>query len=204
MMKISVLLSSRGSNFQSIYRAIESGTIQNAEIACIISNKETAKGLLWAEEKGLKTYYVNPKEYLSRSEYDQKILEILQSENTDLVLLAGYMRIVSDVLVNEYYGRMMNIHPALLPSFPGLNAQKQALDYGVKISGCTVHFVDCGMDSGPIIMQKSVEVLAGDDEETLSARILSEEHKLYPKAVGLFTSGRIKLNGNKVEITDLK
>ena len=197
---IVVLLSGRGSNFRAINEAIKQKVINGASIAAVISDKPYAEGLLYAKENKIEAISLNPQEYATREKFDGEILKIAQSLDASLICLAGYMRIVSKVLVDAYYGKMMNIHPSLLPSFPGLHAQRQALNYGVRVSGCTVHFVDNGLDTGPIIVQRSVPVFADDSEHTLSARILKEEHILYPKAVALYTKGLLYIEDRSVKI----
>ena len=199
--RIAVLLSGRGSNFMAIHDAILAGKI-NAEIVLVFSNKKDARGLQIAKERGLEILFLNPKDLPSREEYDKKIVEELRKRNVDLVCLAGYMRILTPYFVNQYRNRIMNIHPALLPSFPGLHAQKQALDYGVKFSGATVHFVTEEVDAGPIIIQAVVPVFQYDTEETLSARILEQEHKIYPEAIKLFFDGKLEVRGRKVYIRE--
>ncbi len=164
--------------------AVREGTIPNAEIAVVISDKGTAPGLRLANERGIEARAIE-RHGASRAEHEQVIIAVLRERQVDLVCLAGYMRLLSPYFVEAFRGRILNIHPSLLPSFPGLDAQRQALDHGVKVSGCTVHFVDETLDGGPIIMQRTVPVLDGDTEETLSARILEQEHKLYPEAVAL-------------------
>lgn len=200
MKKIAVLLSGRGSNFKAIYESIENKYIKNTYISVVISNKEDAKGLAFAKEKGIDTIFVNPKEFSSRQDYDMRVADIIDSYNPDLICLAGYMRIVSEKFVKRFQNKLINIHPSLLPSFPGLDAQKQAVEYGVKFSGCTVHFVDEKVDHGAIILQSAVEVRDDDDEDSLSSRILKEEHKLYSKAVKLFLEDKLKIEGRKVKI----
>ncbi len=200
MKKIAVLLSGRGSNFKAIYESIENKYIKNTYISVVISNKEDAKGLAFAKEKGIDTIFVNPKEFSSRQDYDMRVADIIDSYNPDLICLAGYMRIVSEKFVKRFQNKLINIHPSLLPSFPGLDAQKQAVEYGVKFSGCTVHFVDEKVDHGAIILQSAVEVRDDDDEDSLSSRILKEEHKLYSKAVKLFLEGKLQVEGRKVKI----
>ncbi len=199
--KIAILLSGRGSNFEAIYRAIEEGKI-NAEIGVVISNKEDARGLLRAKEFGLETLFLNPKEFSSREEYDLKIAEEIEKRDIDLICLAGWMRILTPPFVQRFRNRIMNIHPALLPSFPGLEAQKQALEYGVRFSGCTVHFVNEEVDAGPIILQAVVPVFQNDTVETLSERILKEEHRIYPEAIRLFVEGKLRIEGRRVIIED--
>jgi phosphoribosylglycinamide formyltransferase-1 len=179
--KIAVLLSGRGSNFVAIREAIYRGDLK-AEICCVISNVPDAAGLSLAREFGLETLCL-PSRGADRTEYDRQLVAAVHPYDPALVCLAGFMRILSEVFLVEYAGRVINIHPALLPSFPGLHAQRQALEYGVKITGCTAHYVDRGVDTGPIIMQRAVEVLAGDTEESLSARILKQEHDLYWRAI---------------------
>ena len=200
MVNIAVFISGTGSNLKAIHAAIQSGGITNARLACVISNKQTAPGLGWAAQNGIETHFVNPKDFASREAYDTALLKLMQEKEIGLICLAGYMRVVSSVLVDAFYGRILNIHPSLLPSFPGLDAQKQALDYGVKYSGCTVHFVDGGMDTGPIILQSTVPVMDNDTLESLSARILAAEHKTYPHAVNLYTNGQLQLSGRIVKI----
>jgi phosphoribosylglycinamide formyltransferase 1 len=181
--KLAILLSGRGSNFISIYDAIIRGDL-NAEIGCVISNVEGAAGLERARSYGLTSLFL-PSKGRGRADYDRSLLETLKIYDPALVVLAGFMRILSPVLLEEYRGRVLNIHPALLPSFPGLHAQKQALQYGVKVTGCTVHIADEGVDTGPIVLQRAVEVRDGDDEESLSARILEQEHQIYWRAIAL-------------------
>jgi phosphoribosylglycinamide formyltransferase-1 len=182
MPKLGILISGRGSNMSAIIKSIESGVL-NAEISVVISNKPDAKGLDVASAHGIHTKSFKPVDYSSRDDYEHDVIACLESYNVDLVILAGYMKLVGDPLLTAYKGRMLNIHPSLLPSFKGLNAQEQALNYGVKIAGCTVHYVTKEMDAGPIIMQASVPVLSDDTVESLSERILVEEHKLFPKAI---------------------
>ncbi len=181
--RLAVLLSGRGSNFMAIHAAIRRGDL-NAEIACVVSNVEEVPGLVYAREAGL-TAISLPSRGKDRIEYDRLLAATIEPYAPALVCLAGFMRILSPAFLDHYRGRVLNIHPALLPSFPGLHAQRQALEHGVKVSGCTVHFVDAGVDTGPILLQKAVEVLEGDTEETLSARILEQEHQLYWRAIGL-------------------
>jgi len=197
-----VLISGRGSNMDAILSSIKSGRIGNANPCIVISNKPDTQGLKIASEKYRVATEVILPNGLKGWHYDQKLVATLHQHGVTpelgLVCLAGFMRIISPEFVKYYKMRIMNIHPALLPAFPGLHAQKQALDYGVKITGCTVHFVDEGIDSGPIILQKALPVLQGDNEESLSARILEQEHELYPEAVRLFCEGRIKIEGRRV------
>lgn len=195
--KIAVLLSGRGSNFQAIHDAIRAGKI-NAEIALVFSNKAEAAGIQTARERGLETLTLDPKPFPTKEEYDQEIVKEVRKREVDLVCLAGYMKIVTPYFCREFKNRIMNIHPGLLPSFPGLHVQQKAIDWGVRFSGCTTHFVAEEVDMGPIILQAAVPVLQDDTEETLSARILVEEHKIYPESVRLFFEGRIEVRGRRV------
>ena len=204
-LRLGVLVSGRGSNLQAIIDAIEAKTL-DATIALVVSNKENAMALERAKKHGVKGLFLDPKsvtgELEPRREYDEKILEVLKDHGVQLVLLAGYMKIVTTVLIEAYQWRMMNIHPSLLPSFPGLHAQQQALDAGVKVSGCTVHFVTEGVDEGPIIVQSTVSVKENDSVDTLSARILEQEHQLYTRAVQLFAERRLAVKGLKTRILE--
>ena len=199
VLKIGVLASGRGSNFQSIIDGIESDRL-NAEIVLLITDNPSAFAIERAKKHRIDYLVVLPKEYRSRDNLFSKISDELKKKNVDLVVLAGFMRIVGKPLINAFPNKIMNIHPALLPSFPGLHGQKQAIDYGVKISGCTVHFVDEGMDTGPVIIQAAVPVSQDDTEETLSEKILRLEHKIYPEAIRLFSGGKIEVDGRKVRI----
>jgi phosphoribosylglycinamide formyltransferase-1 len=201
ILKIGVLASGRGSNLQAIIDAVERGEI-DGRISVVISDKKDAFALERARRHNIEGVFIDPKEFPDREDFDRKVVEVLRKFEVELVCLAGFMRIITPYFVNEYRNSIMNIHPALLPSFPGLHAQRQALQYGVKISGATVHFVDEGCDTGPIILQASVDVLEDDTEETLSARILQEEHKIYPKAISLFAKGRLKVVGRRVKVLD--
>ena len=204
-LRLGVLASGRGSNLQALIDAIESGGVQ-ARIAVVISNKRDAQALERARTHGVPDVFLDPKSYATLSDkreaYDRGVLDVLRKHDVDLVLLAGYMKIVTPVLIEVYRNRMMNIHPSLLPSFPGLDGQKQALEWGAKVAGCTVHFVTEGVDEGPIILQAAVPILEGDSPEALSARILIEEHKLYPRAVQLYAEGRLHVEGRRVRIAD--
>ena len=206
-LRVAVLASGRGSNLQSIIDAIEVGQV-HAQIVVVISNKKDAVALERARKHELNDLFVDPKPFVGRSDsreaYDRSLLEVLQQHNVELVLLAGYMKIVTAVLVNAYANRMMNIHPSLLPSFPGLDVQKKAIDWGCKLAGCTVHFVTEGVDEGPIIIQAAVPILDDDTPDTLAARILVQEHKVYPRAVQLFAEGRLHVEGRRVLIDDAK
>jgi phosphoribosylglycinamide formyltransferase-1 len=204
-LRLGVLASGRGSNLQAVIDAIESGIVQ-ARVAVVISNKEDAQALERARTHGVTDVYLDPRPYAGmmdkREAYDREVLDILRKHEVDLVLLAGYMKIVTPVLIDAYRNRMMNIHPSLLPSFPGLDAQKQTLEWGAKVTGCTVHFVTEGVDEGPIILQATVPVLEADSPETLAARILVEEHIIYPRAVQLYADGRLHVEGRRVRIAD--
>ena len=206
-LRVAVLASGRGSNLQAIIDAIEAGQVQ-AQIVAVISNKKDAVALERARKHRLKDLFVDSKPFAgrpdSREAYDRSLLDILQQHDIELVLLAGYMKIVTAVLVNAYVNRMMNIHPSLLPSFPGLDVQKKAIDWGCKLAGCTVHFVTEGVDEGPIIVQAAVPILDDDTPETLAARILVQEHNIYPRAVQLFAEGRLRVDGRRVLIHDTK
>jgi phosphoribosylglycinamide formyltransferase 1 len=199
--RIVVLASGRGSNFQAIIDALETGDIPAACIGLVTDNPG-AYAIVRAKNAGIPVTVVDFGSYPSKQQYEEALLEILNEYDPDLVLLAGYMRIVGTDIVRRFRGRMINIHPALLPSFPGLHSQKQAVDYGVRVSGCTVHFVDEHMDSGPIIVQACVTVFPGDDGDTLAERILLEEHRCFPLAVKLFCTGRLRIRGRIVEILD--
>lgn len=196
--RIAVLVSGNGSNFQAIVDAIENCVIKNGRIVCLISNRGDAFALERARKHNIKGVVLNHKDYKNRAEYDAALVELLQQHSTDLVLLAGFMRILSPVMVDAFPNRIMNIHPALLPSFPGVDAQQQAFDYGVKYTGCTVHFVDSGTDTGPIIMQAVVPVLPEDTVETLQERIHGEEYRIYVESVRLYCAGQLYLDGRKV------
>lgn len=206
-LRVAVLASGRGSNLQALIDAIEAGQVQ-ARIVAVISNKKEAVALERARKHGIKDLFVDPKPFAgrpdSREAYDRSLLEVLQQHEVELVLLAGYMKIVTTVLVNAYANRMMNIHPSLLPAFPGLEVQKKAIDWGCKLAGCTVHFVTEGVDEGPIIIQAAVPILDADTPETLASRILVQEHKVYPRAVQLFAEGRLRVNGRRVFIDGVK
>ena len=195
--RIGVLLSGRGSNFEALADSVASGRIPNAEIALVLSNREAAVGLEKAKARSLATKII-PSKGLERETYDRMVVAALSEAKVDLICLAGYMRLLSPYFVAAFPQKILNIHPSLLPSFPGLEAQKQALDYGVKFAGCTVHFVDENLDAGPIILQSVVPIEDADTEETLSARILREEHKIYSEAVKLILDGKYKIQGRRV------
>lgn len=201
MINIGVLVSGSGTNLLAIIEAVNTGKIDGL-IRIVISDKYDAFALKRARFYNIKTNSINPEGFDSREGYDKEIVSILKEKEVDLVVLAGYMRILSPYFINAFKDKIMNIHPALLPSFPGLHVQKKAIDYGVKVSGCTVHFVDEGLDSGPIIMQKAVKVKENDTEETLAKRILKQEHKIYPRAIQLFAEERLEIIGRKVLIKE--
>jgi len=199
--RIGVLVSGRGSNLQAIIDNIEKGSL-NAELAVVISDQADAYALERARAHHIPSVHVSAKGYKGRrNEYDELLIKELQKHNVELVALAGFMRIITPTLLKAFPHRVLNIHPALLPSFPGLHVQKAALEHGVKFSGCTVHFVDEGMDTGPIIIQAVVPILDHDTEDTLSARILKQEHKIYSRAIQLFAEGRLRIEGRRVLVT---
>ncbi|MCF2600173.1 MAG: phosphoribosylglycinamide formyltransferase [Veillonellaceae bacterium] len=189
---LGILCSGRGSNMQSIMAAIESGQIK-AEIGIVLTDKPEARALQVASEAGIKSVCVNRKACSTQQEFEEKLVAELKAANVTLVVLAGFMRILSPYFVEAYRHRILNIHPSLLPSFGGAHAHRDVLAYGTKVSGCTIHFVDEGMDHGPIILQDTVPVLDDDTEDTLAARVLTKEHILYPKAIELFVDGRLEL-----------
>lgn len=199
ILNLGVLASGRGSNLQAIIDEIESGRLKAVIKVLIVDNPE-AYAIERAKRHSIEYLYINPKEFPSRDDFFIKITDELKARDVELVILAGFMRIVRKPLIDAFPYRIMNIHPALLPSFPGLHGQRQAVEYGVRISGCTVHFVDEGMDTGPIIIQAAVPVSPDDTEETLSERILRLEHKIFPKAIRLYSEGRLKVHGRKVMI----
>ena len=194
--RLGILLSGRGSNFLAIAEAIEQGRIANARIAVVISNRRDAPGISSAQNKGLATEVIEPRGR-PRAEHDAEIIASLQAHQVDLVCLAGYMRLLSVGFVRAFPQRILNIHPSLLPAFPGLAAQRQALDYGVTVSGCTVHFVDEELDHGVIVLQKTVPVLSGDDELSLAARIIVQEHAAYAEAIDRVLSGKYRFAGRR-------
>ena len=195
--RIGVLLSGRGSNFEALAESVTAGRIPNAEIAIVISNREGAPGIERANARGIRTYVI-PSKGLERETYDRQVAAVLEEHKIDLICLAGYMRLLSPYFVAKFPNRILNIHPSLLPSFPGLESQRQALEYGVKFAGCTVHFVDENLDAGPIILQSVVPVNDDDTEESLSARILKEEHRIYSEAVRIVLEGKYKIAGRRV------
>src|SRR6266478_1785377 len=197
MKRIGVLLSGRGSNFEALADSVAVGRIPEAEIALVVSNREGAPGIDRARARGLASRVI-PSKGLEREVYDRLVVAALHEAKVDLICLAGYMRLLSPYFVAAFPQKILNIHPSLLPSFPGLEAQKQALDYGVKFAGCTVHFVDENLDAGPIILQSVVPVEDNDTEDSLSARILQEEHRIYSEAVKIVLEGKFKIEGRRV------
>lgn len=196
---IGVLCSGRGTNLQSIIAAVESGQIP-APIGVVLTDKPDVMALERAEKAGIPNFCVNRKECSDKQQFEEKLVEKLREHGVTLVVLAGFMRILSPYFVRAFKGRILNIHPALLPSFPGAHAHRDVLEYGVKVSGVTVHFVDEGMDSGPIILQAAVPVEDDDTEDTLAARVLVEEHKIYPRAIELYLKNKLKVEGRMVRI----
>lgn len=197
--RIAVFASGTGSNFQALVEAQRNGML-GGEIALLVSDKPHAPVVERARNAEINSFVFQPKDYASREDYEREIAEELERRGIDLIVLAGYMRLLSSVLVEPYHGRMINIHPSLLPSFAGKNAIGQALDYGVKMTGVTVHFVDGGMDTGPVIAQRAVDILPGDDENSLAARIHAVEQQLYPEVVSWFAQDRVRLDGRNVTI----
>jgi phosphoribosylglycinamide formyltransferase-1 len=195
--RMGVLLSGRGSNFEALAESVAAGRIPGAEIAVVISNREGAPGIDRANSRGIKSKVI-PSKGLEREVYDRQVSAVLDEHKVDLICLAGYMRLLSPFFVAKYPNRILNIHPSLLPSFPGLESQRQALEYGVKFAGCTVHFVDENLDAGPIILQATVSVLDEDTEASLSERILKEEHRIYSEAVKIVLEGKFKIAGRRV------
>jgi phosphoribosylglycinamide formyltransferase-1 len=195
--KLAVLVSGQGTNLQALIDQIEQGALA-AEIAIVVSNVKDAFALERANNHGIKTVFLDPKSHSDKKEFDRALIDLLQAEAVDLICLAGYMRILGKAFINIFANRIINIHPSLLPAFPGLHPQRQALEHGVKFSGCTVHFVDEGVDSGPIILQSVVPLYDSDDEETLSRRILGQEHLIYPRAVQLLVEDRLIVSARKV------
>jgi phosphoribosylglycinamide formyltransferase 1 len=198
MKRLAILLSGRGSNFEAIADHIADGSLE-ASIAVVLSNRPEARGLAVARERGFPAVVI-PSKGIDREAYDRSLLEQLRKHSVDLVCLAGYMRLLSAGFVREFPNRILNIHPSLLPAFPGLDAQRQALDYGVKLSGCTVHFVDEYLDAGPVLLQAAVPVYDDDTEESLSARILKEEHRIYSEAIRIVLRGDYRIEGRRVTL----
>ena len=200
-LKIAVLASGSGSNLQAIIDEIAAGLLP-ADLCLVISDKPDAYALQRAQKANVPTKILLPQDFASRADYDAQLVQLLQAAKVEVVALAGYMRLVTPTLLNAFPQRVLNIHPALLPSFPGLHAQRQAFEYGVKVAGCTVHFVDEGMDSGPIILQAPVPILDTDDADSLTARILEQEHIIYPLALRLLAEGKLHIVGRRVQIDD--
>ena len=200
--RIGVLLSGRGSNFEALADSVAAGRIPNAEIAIVISNRENAPGIDKARGRGISAQVI-PSRGLEREPYDKLVIAALEDKKVDLVCLAGYMRLLSPAFVAAYRGRILNIHPSLLPAFPGLESQRQAIEHGAKFSGCTVHFVDENLDAGPIILQAAVPIRDDDTPETLSERVLKEEHRIYTEAVRIVLEGRYRMEGRRVLLTNL-
>ncbi|MBN1366292.1 MAG: phosphoribosylglycinamide formyltransferase [Syntrophaceae bacterium] len=199
LLKLGVLISGNGSNMQSIIDHIENGSLK-AVIKIVISNNPEAYGISRAKKHNIPFIVLKSNDFKNKEDFDVKLIKSLKDNGVELVILAGFMRIISPTFLKAFPQKILNIHPALLPSFPGLHGQRQAVEYGVKVSGCTVHFVDEGVDTGPIIIQSAVPVLDDDTEETLAARILKEEHKIYPRAIQLFADGKLSVKGRKVFI----
>lgn len=195
--RIGVLLSGRGSNFEALADSVAAGRIPGAEIAVVVSNRDGAPGIDKANQRGMATKVI-PSKGLEREVFDRQVVAVLKEHKVDLVCLAGYMRLLSPYFVAAFPDRILNIHPSLLPAFPGLESQRQALEYGVKFAGCTVHFVDENLDAGPIVLQAAVAVADDDTDVTLSARILAEEHRIYTEAVKIVLSGEFKIAGRRV------
>ncbi len=201
--RIGVLLSGRGSNFEALAESASAGRIPDAEIAIVISNRDDAPGIERARARGIETRVI-PSKGLERETYDRMVVAALQEKRVDLVCLAGFMRLLSPYFVAAYRNRILNIHPSLLPAFPAMEAQRQALEYGVRWSGCTVHFVDENLDAGPIVVQAPVEVRDDDTPESLAARVLKEEHRIYTEAVRIVLEGRYRIEGRRVVCLPLK
>jgi phosphoribosylglycinamide formyltransferase 1 len=199
--RIGVLLSGRGSNFEALADSVAAGRIPGAGIAVVVSNREGAPGIAKAKERGIAGWVI-PSKGLEREVYDRQVVAVLREFKVDLVCLAGYMRLLSPFFVAAFPNRILNIHPSLLPSFPGLESQRQALEYGVKFAGCTVHFVDENLDAGPIVLQATLPVRDDDTEETLSSRILAEEHRIYTEAVRIVLEGKYRIVGRRVVRTE--
>jgi len=199
--RIGALASGNGSNLQAILDACGRAEI-SGEVALVLSNNPDAFALERARRAGVPARCIDHRHYSDRETFDRELVAALQQAQVDLVVLAGFMRRLTPAFVDAFEGRIMNIHPSLLPAFPGLHVQRQALEYGVRLAGCTVHFVDNGLDTGPIILQAAVPVLEDDNEESLSARILEQEHRIYPRAIQLFAQGRLRLEGRRVRLLD--
>lgn len=199
LVRLAILVSGRGSNMLAIADAVRDGRIPGAEVAIVISDRLDAAGLLHARERGIESIAVERKG-LTREQHENKIIALLREREVDLVCLAGFMRLLSPCFIEAFRGRILNIHPSLLPAFPGLDAQRQTLEHGAKVSGCTVHFVDESLDNGPIVVQRVVAIEDDDTEETLAARILVEEHKAYPEAIARILSGKYTISGRRVRL----
>lgn len=199
--RIGVLLSGRGSNFEALADSVDAGRIPNAEIAVVISHRDGAPGIARAHDRGIEARII-PSKGLDREAYDRQIVAMLKEKQVDLVCLAGYMRLLSSYFVQGFHNRILNIHPSLLPAFPGLEAQRQALEHGVKFAGCTVHFVDENLDAGPIVLQAAVAVRDDDTVDSLSARILAEEHRIYSEGVRIVLEGRYHIEGRRVRLLE--
>jgi phosphoribosylglycinamide formyltransferase-1 len=197
--RIAVFASGSGTNFQAIIDAVASGKL-DVIVELLVCDRPQAPVVERATQAGVNTFVFRPKDYASREQYEAEIIAELEARHIDLIVMAGYMRLITDTLVQPYYGRIINVHPSLLPAFPGVNSIGQALQYGVKITGVTVHFVDGGLDSGPVIAQRAIEVLSSDTEETLAERIHALEHELYPQTIAWFRNGRVRLDGRKVSV----
>jgi phosphoribosylglycinamide formyltransferase 1 len=200
-LRIGVLASGRGSNFEAIVRAVEAGSVP-AAVAVLVTDRPGARALDIARACRIEAVCVDPSDHPGREAHEKQVIGVLDARAVGLVCLAGYMRILSGAFVKHFEGRLLNIHPSLLPAFPGLHAQRQALQYGVKVTGATVHFLDEGVDTGPIVLQAAVAVGADDTEETLAERILAEEHRIYPEAIRLFAEGRLLVDGRRVRIKE--
>jgi phosphoribosylglycinamide formyltransferase-1 len=200
-LRVGVLASGRGSNFDALAGAVEAGRVP-ALIAALVTDRATAGALEIARRRGIEALFVDPAQHPGREAHEKTVIAALEERGVGLVCLAGYMRMLGATFVRHFEGRLLNIHPSLLPAFPGLHAQRQALEHGVKLSGATVHFVDEGMDTGPIVLQAAVPVMPDDTEETLSLRILAEEHRIYPEAVRLFAQGRLIAAGRRIRIRE--
>ena len=201
LLRVGVLASGRGSNFQALVNAARTGRMP-ASIAVLISDRATAPALDIARDHGIEALFIDPKQYPTREAHEKAMIAALEERKVGLVCHAGYMRILTATYIEHFRGRALNVHPSLLPAFPGLHAQRQALDHGVRVAGATVHFVDEGVDTGPIVLQAAVPVLLADTEETLSRRILAEEHRIYPEAVRLFAEGQLRIEGRIVHIRE--
>jgi len=200
-LRVAVFASGGGTNFQAIVDAVHAGRL-NASVELLVCDKPQAEVVQRAERVGVSVFAFRPRDYASREAYEREILAELSKRGIELVVLAGYMRIITQTLVEPYYGRMLNVHPSLLPAFPGINAVRQALDYGVKTTGVTIHYVDGGLDTGPIILQRAIAVQEGEPEEALLARIHAAEHELLPQAIALIAAGRVQLVGRRTVVLE--